>query len=107
MCIRDSAWTVPRLAEAKAAGRRLAMLTAYDASFARVVDRHGVDLVLVGDSLGMVVRGLTSVSYTHLDVYKRQALVITGALGASITVFTLVLKASTALIAVPLSLIHI
>jgi 3-methyl-2-oxobutanoate hydroxymethyltransferase len=50
-------WTVPALAEAKRQGRRLAMLTAYDASFARVMDRNGIDLVLIGDSLGMVVQG--------------------------------------------------
>lgn len=50
-------WTVPALAEAKRAGRKLTMLTAYDNSFARVIDANGIDLVLVGDSLGMVVQG--------------------------------------------------
>ncbi len=53
-------WTVPALAEAKREGRKLVMLTAYDAGFARVVDANGVDLVLVGDSLGMVVQGQES-----------------------------------------------
>lgn len=50
-------WTVPMLADAKREGRRLVMLTAYDAGFARVFDENGADLVLVGDSLGMVVQG--------------------------------------------------
>ena len=50
-------WTVPMLAEAKREGRRLAMLTCYDAGFARTLDAAGIDLVLVGDSLGMVVQG--------------------------------------------------
>ncbi|EGD09042.1 ketopantoate hydroxymethyltransferase, partial [Xanthomonas vesicatoria ATCC 35937] len=50
-------WTVPALAEAKRAGRKLVMLTAYDAGFARSFDANGVDLILVGDSLGMVVQG--------------------------------------------------
>ncbi len=50
-------WTVPALAEARSAGRRLVMLTAYDTTFARVADDNGVDLILVGDSLGMVVQG--------------------------------------------------
>ena len=50
-------WTVPALAEAKREGRRLAMLTAYDAGFARIMDQAGIDLVLIGDSLGMVVQG--------------------------------------------------
>ena len=49
--------TVPRLAELRACGHRLSMLTAYDAGFARVFDANGADLILVGDSLGMVVQG--------------------------------------------------
>lgn len=53
----DKPWTVPALAEAKRDGRRLVMLTCYDAGFARTLDAAGVDLVLVGDSLGMVVQG--------------------------------------------------
>jgi 3-methyl-2-oxobutanoate hydroxymethyltransferase len=59
--------TVPALAEAKREGRRLAMLTAYDAGFARVVDAAGVDLVLVGDSLGMVVQGHDSTLPVRVD----------------------------------------
>lgn len=50
-------WTVPALAQAKREGRKLVMLTAYDAGFARTFDANGVDLILVGDSLGMVVQG--------------------------------------------------
>jgi 3-methyl-2-oxobutanoate hydroxymethyltransferase len=41
----------------KAEGDRIACLTAYDASFAALEDRAGVDIVLVGDSLGMVIHG--------------------------------------------------
>ncbi len=41
----------------KAAAERIACLTAYDASFARVLDEAGVDVILVGDSLGMVIQG--------------------------------------------------
>ena len=51
---RQKPWTVPMLAEARAAGRKLVMLTAYDNSFARVADANGIDLVLVGDSLRAV-----------------------------------------------------
>ena len=50
-------WTVPALVEAKRAGQKLVMLTAYDAGFARSFDANGVDLILIGDSLGMVVQG--------------------------------------------------
>jgi 3-methyl-2-oxobutanoate hydroxymethyltransferase len=53
-------WTVPALAEAKRKGQKLVMLTAYDAGFARTFDANGVDLILIGDSLGMVVQGYDS-----------------------------------------------
>src|SRR6476620_9364922 len=49
--------TVPDFLAAKAQGRRLTMLTAYDYTMARLLDAAGVDSVLVGDSLGMVVQG--------------------------------------------------
>lgn len=52
--------TVPALAGMKADGRPITMLTAYDASFARLLDAAGVDCVLVGDSLGNVVQGRDS-----------------------------------------------
>lgn len=52
--------TVPALAAMKAAGEPIAMLTAYDASFARRLDAAGVDCVLVGDSLGNVIQGRDS-----------------------------------------------
>jgi 3-methyl-2-oxobutanoate hydroxymethyltransferase len=63
----DKPWTVPALSEAKRSGRKLAMLTAYDAVFARVFDRNGVDLILVGDSLGMVVKGQASTLPVTVD----------------------------------------
>lgn len=49
--------TLPVLKEMKEAGRKIAVLTAYDASFAAIMDTCGVDIVLVGDSLGMVIQG--------------------------------------------------
>ena len=61
------AWTVPMLAEAKRDGRKLVMLTAYDAGFARVIDDNGTDLILVGDSLGMVVQGHDSTLPVTVD----------------------------------------
>src|SRR4249919_4235542 len=60
-------WTVPMLADAKREGRKLVMLTAYDAGFARVLDDNGTDLVLVGDSLGMVVQGQGSTLPVAVD----------------------------------------
>jgi 3-methyl-2-oxobutanoate hydroxymethyltransferase len=49
--------TVPDFVAAKARGHRLTMLTAYDYTTARLLDDAGVDSLLVGDSLGMVVQG--------------------------------------------------
>ncbi len=49
--------TVPDFLAAKARGTRLTMLTAYDYTMARLLDDAGVDSLLVGDSLGMVVQG--------------------------------------------------
>lgn len=54
---RPARVTTAELAKMAAEGRRIAMLTAYDASFAGVAERAGVDVLLVGDSLGMVVQG--------------------------------------------------
>jgi 3-methyl-2-oxobutanoate hydroxymethyltransferase len=52
--------TLHRLREMHAHGEKIAMITAYDASFAALVDAAGVDCILVGDSLGMVLKGQSS-----------------------------------------------
>ena len=49
--------TIHTLQKMKEAGERISMLTAYDATFARLFDQAGLDVLLVGDSLGMVVQG--------------------------------------------------
>lgn len=49
--------TLLDMAKMKAAGEKIAMLTCYDASFAQACDAAGIDSILVGDSLGMVVQG--------------------------------------------------
>jgi 3-methyl-2-oxobutanoate hydroxymethyltransferase len=49
--------TIHTLRQMKERGEKIAMLTAYDASFARLFDEAGADVLLVGDSLGMVVQG--------------------------------------------------
>src|SRR5207302_225003 len=53
----DRPVTVPDFLAAKSRGVRLTMLTAYDYTMARLLDAAGVDGLLVGDSLGMVVQG--------------------------------------------------
>ena len=52
--------TIPTLNAMRAAGAKIAMLTCYDASFASLMDRCGVEVLLIGDSLGMVCNGHTS-----------------------------------------------
>jgi 3-methyl-2-oxobutanoate hydroxymethyltransferase len=59
--------TLPRLREMRAQQDPIAMLTCYDASFARLLDSQGVDCILVGDSLGMVIQGLDSTLPVTLD----------------------------------------
>jgi 3-methyl-2-oxobutanoate hydroxymethyltransferase len=59
--------TLHRIRAMHAASEKLAMLTAYDATFARVADDAGVDLLLVGDSLGMVLQGRDSTLPVTLD----------------------------------------
>jgi 3-methyl-2-oxobutanoate hydroxymethyltransferase len=49
--------TIHTLRQMKERGEKIAMLTAYDATFARLLDEAGTDVLLVGDSLGMVVQG--------------------------------------------------
>jgi 3-methyl-2-oxobutanoate hydroxymethyltransferase len=57
------------LAKMKAKGEKIATITAYDASFAKLVDDAGIELVLVGDSLGMVIQGHdTTVPVTLSDI---------------------------------------
>ena len=59
--------TVPQLAAMREAGHKLVMLTCYDAGFARTLDVNGVDLILIGDSLGMVVQGGESTLAVTVD----------------------------------------
>ncbi|WP_284616220.1 3-methyl-2-oxobutanoate hydroxymethyltransferase [Aquabacterium humicola] len=59
--------TLHRLRAMHAAGEKIAMLTCYDATFARVADDAGVHILLVGDSLGMVLQGRPSTLPVTLD----------------------------------------
>ena len=49
--------TIPQLYEMKKHGERIVSLTAYDASFAKILDQAKVEIILIGDSLGMVLHG--------------------------------------------------
>lgn len=67
--------TVPMLRQFKQDGRKIAALTAYDASFAKLADDADVDVILVGDSLGMVIHGRRSTLSVTVDdiVYHGRA----------------------------------
>ena len=59
--------TVIDLQKMKASNEKIAMITAYDATMAKLVDAGGVDMVLVGDSVGMVVQGMDDTLSVTLD----------------------------------------
>ncbi|MFV0444019.1 MAG: 3-methyl-2-oxobutanoate hydroxymethyltransferase [Planctomycetaceae bacterium] len=59
--------TVPDFVAAKQAGHKLSVLTAYDCLFARLFDTAGIDAILVGDSMGMVVQGHDTTLPVTLD----------------------------------------
>jgi 3-methyl-2-oxobutanoate hydroxymethyltransferase len=70
---------VATLERMKAEGEKIAAITAYDASFATLVDDAGVDMVLVGDSLGMVIQGHdTTVPVTLSDIIYHCKAVVKG-----------------------------
>lgn len=70
---------VASLRSMKAAGEPIACLTAYDSSFASIVDQAGTDVVLVGDSLGMVIQGHdTTVPVTVADILYHTRIVACG-----------------------------
>ena len=76
---RTKAVTVPALLAMRNAGEKIAMLTCYDASFASLMDRCGVDVLLVGDSLGNVCQGHTStLPVTLADIAYHTASVARG-----------------------------
>jgi 3-methyl-2-oxobutanoate hydroxymethyltransferase len=70
----SSAIQVAELRRMRGAGEKIVALTCYDASFAYLEDRAGVDVVLVGDSLGMVIQGrnsTTAVTVTDIAYHSR------------------------------------
>jgi 3-methyl-2-oxobutanoate hydroxymethyltransferase len=75
--------TLPRLREMRTAGEPITMLTCYDASFARLLDAQGVDCLLIGDSLGMVIQGLDSTLPVSLDEVAYHTRCVARGLGAA------------------------
>src|SRR4029079_16005159 len=79
--------TVPDLQRMKEAGTKITALTAYDFPFAQITDQAGVDVILVGDTLGMVVQGLeTTLPVTRDEVIYHCRMVARGRKRASLVV---------------------
>ena len=77
---REHRFTVRSVACAKRKGEKLTMLTAYDFTFARIFDTAGVELILVGDSLGNVIQGCdTTLPVTLDEVVYHTRMVVRGA----------------------------
>lgn len=71
--------TTSTLKQMKATGEKIVSLTAYDAAFARVLDAAGMDFILIGDSLGMVVQGhATTIPVTVDEIIYHTRLVVRG-----------------------------
>ena len=77
---------VPHLAAMKERGERIVMLTAYDATMARLFDRAGIDILLVGDSLGQVILGLDTTIPVTLDAILHHTLAVTRAASRALVV---------------------
>jgi 3-methyl-2-oxobutanoate hydroxymethyltransferase len=72
--------TVPEFQKCKRDGKRLVVVTAYDALFARIIEQAGVEIMLVGDSLGVVVQGKpNTLSVTMEDMLYHTGMVVKGA----------------------------
>ena len=83
--VANKAVTIHTLATLRAAGEKISMLTCYDASFASLMDRCGVEILLIGDSLGMVCNGHNStLPVTVAELAYHTAAVARGAKSAMI-----------------------
>jgi len=83
--VANKAVTIHTLATLRAAGEKISMLTCYDASFASLMDRCGVEILLIGDSLGMVCNGHNStLPVTVAELAYHTASVARGAKSAMI-----------------------
>jgi 3-methyl-2-oxobutanoate hydroxymethyltransferase len=78
--------TIPDLYKKKAEGKKLTMLTAYDYPTAQIVDQAGIDMILVGDSLGMVVQGLSSTLPVTMDEMLYHTKMVSRAAASSLVI---------------------
>lgn len=78
--------TVPDLQKCKRDGRKIAVATAYDALFARIVEQAGIDVILVGDSLGVVVQGKPNTLAVTMEDMLYHTKLVAGAVQRSLVI---------------------
>ena len=78
--------TVPELRKCKAEGRKIIMVTAYDALFARIIEEAGIDVLLVGDSLGVVVQGKKDTLSVTMEDMLYHTRLVTGVAAHSLVI---------------------
>ncbi|MEC9092752.1 MAG: 3-methyl-2-oxobutanoate hydroxymethyltransferase [Planctomycetota bacterium] len=81
--------TVPRFTEMKSLGHKITMLTAYDYTMAAMLDQSGVDSILVGDSMAMVVQGHETTLPVTLDEMIYHAEMVGRAVSRALTIVDL------------------
>src|SRR4051794_4891857 len=86
---RPSRLTVPEFVALKAAGRKISMLTAYDYPTAAILDATGIDAILVGDTLAMVVQGNETTVPATLDEMIYHAKMVRRAVERALTIVDL------------------
>ncbi|HSM73762.1 MAG TPA: 3-methyl-2-oxobutanoate hydroxymethyltransferase, partial [Desulfobacterales bacterium] len=82
----DVKTTVPEIQARKQSGEKITVLTAYDYPWALLVDRAGNDIVLVGDSLGMVVLGYPDTVSVSMDEMLHHLKAVTRAVKRALVV---------------------
>ena len=78
--------TVPDLQKCKRDGRKISVVTAYDALFARIVEQAGIDVILVGDSLGVVVQGKSNTLSVTMEEMLYHTRLVAGAVQRSLVI---------------------
>ncbi|MBA5871049.1 MAG: 3-methyl-2-oxobutanoate hydroxymethyltransferase [Nitrospira sp. CR2.1] len=78
--------TVPDLQKCKRDGRKIVVVTAYDALFARIVEQAGVEVILVGDSLGVVVQGKPNTLSVTMEEMLYHTKLVAGAVQRSLVI---------------------
>ena len=78
--------TVPDLQKCKRDRRKIVVVTAYDALFARIVEQAGIDVILVGDSLGVVVQGKPNTLSVTMDEMLYHTKLVAGAVQRSLVI---------------------